>query len=135
MIYNLYKYLTDNLSSITFYCNGWQEPGEDEAVNIKEASNDDRDWFDRQDTTIVILSRSHNRINARVNALTVYNLIKKKYGLTLPAITVSGTVYPEIKTWAIRPNSGPQYAGDDESGRPLFSFSLEVTTTYQTASI
>lgn len=87
-------------------------------------------WFNRRDELVQVLCRAKKRLTAQANAESVYNLIKKKYGLSLPALTTSGgAVYPGIKTWAIRPVNTPQFVGDDDGGRALVSFSVEVTTT------
>lgn len=128
MIYNLVKYITNN-TSLTVSTNGFNPTSPDTAVCINEGSGDERPWFDRKDTIVQCISRAGDPTVARANAYTVYNLIKKKYGLTLPAVTVNSITYPSLTGWAIRPVNTPQYAYDDDSGRAVFTFSVEVTTT------
>ncbi len=128
MIYNLAEYIDDN-TSLTINVNGFQPDSQDIVLCINEGSGDERPWFDRQDTVIQILSRATDRTIARKNSFTVYDLIKKKYGLTLPLVTVKGDTFPSLTVWAIRPVNMPQYAYDDDNGRTIYSFSVEITTT------
>ena len=128
MIYNLAKYITEN-SSLTINVNGFMPSSPDSAVCMNEGSGDERPWFDRKDTLIQILSRATDRTTARKNGYTVYDLIKKKYGLELPSVTVGGVVFSAVTTWGIRPVNTPQYAYDDDNGRAIYSFSVEITTT------
>lgn len=128
MIYNLVKYIDDN-TSLTVVANGFNPGSPDSAICINEGSGDERPWFDRKDTIVQCVSRAMDPTEARANAYTIYNLIKKKYGLTLPEITVNGIIYAATTGWAIRPVNTPQYAFDDNSGRAVYTFSVEVTTT------
>jgi hypothetical protein len=129
MVYNLVKYLLDNSSLTEIYANGFQAKSGDDCLTVKEGPTDERDWFNRQDQTIQILSRAKVKDNARKQLIEIRTLINKKYGLTFPLINVNGVDYPEIKTWACRPVSGIQYAGDDDKGRHVFSVYFDITTT------
>ena len=128
MIYNLAKYITDN-TSLTINVNGFSPDSPDTVVSVNEGSGNERPWFDRKDTTVQFVSRAVDKTVSRANAYTLYNLIKKKYGLTLPAVTVNSISYPAKTGWAIRPVTSPQYAYDDDSGRSVHTFTVEVTTT------
>ena len=128
MIYNLVEYI-DNNTSLTLNCNGFNPDSPDETVCINEGSGNERPWFDRKDALVQFVSRARNKITSRSNAYTIYNLVKKKYHLTLPEVTIGSTTYPEITGWAIRPVEVPQYAYDDDSGRAVYTFTVEVTTT------
>lgn len=128
MIYNLVKYITDN-TSLTINCNGFSPDSPNDTVCVNEGSGDEQPWFDRVDTMVQVVSRSADKVTSRVNAYTVYNLIKKKTQLTLPAVTVASTLYPAVTGWGIRPVNTPAYAYDDENGRPIYTFTVEVTTT------
>lgn len=128
MIYNLVEYISDN-TSLTLTTNGFQPDGQDNIVCINEGSGNERPWFDRKDTTVQILSRATDKTTARTNSYTVYNLIKKKYGLTLPSVTIGSETFSAVTAWGIRPVNTPQYAYDDDNGRAIYSFSVEITTT------
>ena len=128
MVYNLAEYIDVN-TSLTINVNGFQPDGQDIVLCINEGSGDERPWFDRQDTIIQILSRARDRTVARKNSFIAYDLIKKKYGLTLPSATVGGDTFSSLTAWAIRPVNMPQYTYDDDNGRPVYSFSVEITTT------
>jgi hypothetical protein len=128
MVYNLAEYISNNTSLIS-NVNGFQPDSDDDIISVNEGSGDERAWFDRKDTTIQILSRATDRTTARANSYTVYDLIKKKYGLLLPSVVVAGETFSAVTTWGIRPVMAPQYAYDDDNGRAVYSFSVEVTTT------
>lgn len=126
MIYNLAKYITNN-TSLTINVNGFSPSSPDSTISVNEGSGDEMPWFDRVDTIVQFVSRATDKVEARSNAYTIYNLVKKKYGLILPEVTVSSVVYPELTGWGLRPVNTPQYAYDDESGRANYTFSIEVT--------
>lgn len=128
MIYNLVKFITDN-SSLVINTNGFNPSSPDNAICINEGSGNEQPWFNRKDTIVQVISRATDKTESRANAYEVYDLIKKKYGLTLPAVTVNSVVYPAITGWAIRPVNTPQYAFDDKAGRANYTFTVEVTTT------
>jgi hypothetical protein len=128
MVYNLVQYIDDN-TSLTLNVNGFQPDSQNDVVSINEGSGDEQPWFDRKDTTIQVLSRATDRTTARKNSYTVYDLIKKKYGLSLPTVVVSGDTYSSLTAWGIRPVNTPQYAYDDDNGRAIYSFTVEITTT------
>lgn len=128
MIYNLVKYIKENTSSLTITANGFQAKSPADCLTVSEGSAEELAWFDRKDTQVQIISRATSGVTARENCYTVYNLVKKKYGINLPSVTVSGTVYADVKTYAIRPVNPPQYVADDENGRPQYSFTIDITT-------
>lgn len=130
MLPQLIQYIAAALPAIVINMNGFQAEAPDDAVAVMRSSGTERPWFDRRDELVQVIARSKNRATAWSTADMVYNQIKKKYGLDLPAATTAGgTVYTGIKAWAIRPVNTPQFIGDDESGRALVSFTVEVTTT------
>jgi hypothetical protein len=128
MIYNLAKYITNN-SSLTIVVNGFTPSSPNSTVCMNEGSGDERPWFDRTDTLVQFISRATDKTESRSNAYEIYDLIKKKYALALPEVTVGSTTYPAVTGWAIRPVSTPQYAFDDDAGRANYTFTVEVTTT------
>jgi hypothetical protein len=128
MIYNLVKYITNN-TSLTIVANGFNPTTPDTAISVNEGSGIEQPFFDRKDTVVQCVSRAMDKTESRANAYTIYNLIKKKYALTLPEVTVNSVVYSAVTGWGLRPVGTPSYAYDDDSGRSVYTFSVEVTTT------
>ncbi len=129
MIYNLRSYLTINLPDIIFYANGWRPDSEHDSVMVLQNGGDPLPWFDRTNWTVQIMSRAENIVNAKKLIDAVYNKLKNRYGLELPAITVGSTVYPLVKTYQISPLQAPGYIGADKANLEMWSFNLRITTT------
>lgn len=129
MIYNLYQYTIDNTTGFDIVVNGFQPSSNDECVTIQDSSGEEYPWFDRQDTLVQYISRATDSYTARVNAFICYDLINKKTNVSLPEITINGTTYAAVTAWGIRPVMRPQYVGDDDNGRSMYSFSVTITTT------
>jgi len=127
LIYNLVKYLVDGNPGLSYCANGFKENSPDDCTSVNEGQGIEQSWYNREDITIQVVSRALKGTTARINNKSSYNLIKKKYGLTLPEVTVESVVYPAVKTWAIRPVTTPTYIGDDENGRPMYTFNVEIT--------
>lgn len=128
MIYNLLQYLIINLATIAFVSNGFQQDTIDNAVNVSEGGGIPDPQIDRKDFVIQVMSRAKDKPKARKLSYDVYNLINKKFGLTLPSDTVDGESFPAVKTWKITAVALPGFIGNDENGRPLFSTNYTVTT-------
>jgi len=129
MIYNLRKYLTLNLPDITFYANGWRPSSARDSVMILQSGGDPKPWYDRTDWTVQVMSRAENIVNAKEQIDEVYEELKNRYGLELPAITVGTTLYPLVKTYQISPLQTPSYIGADNANLEMWSFNLIITTT------
>lgn len=128
MIYNLVKYLLTTLSSIVFVANGFNPDSESNEVMISETGGDPKHWYDRTDWTVQVISRSLNVDLAKRNIESVYNLLKNKFGIQFPAITVGGVLYPALQTYQISPLQTPGYLGADDRHLEMFSFNLTITT-------
>lgn len=131
MVYNLREWLLLQFPSLYFSSNGFQTDSPDDATEINEGSGEDQSLYTRQDDVIQFVSRATAKPTARKNAVDVYNYIRKKFGCVFPSVTVDGVLYPEVTAWAIRPINKPQYIGNDDNGRPEFSYSVEITTTLE----
>ena len=129
MIYNLLQYLKTNLPTIDFVANGWNPDSDQDTVMISETGGDPKHWYDRTDWAVQILSRGKNTNIAKENADDVYNLLKNRFGLTLPQVIVNGVVYEAIKTYQISPLQTPSYLGATPENLEMFSFNLTITTT------
>lgn len=127
MIYNLAQFLITNLPSIAFVVNGWNVDYQDQ-IMISETGGDPNHWYDRTDWTVQILSRARDVNVAKENIESVYNLLKNRFGLKLPQVTVNTIVYPELKTYQISPIQTPSYIGATEEHFEMFSFNLTITT-------
>lgn len=128
MIYNLVSYLSSQLSNYNYVVNGWQQGTPDNALMVSESNGDAADWIDRNDFFVQIMSRSQNKTVAKKQLQDTYNILQKKFGLTLPSVTIGSDNYPEVKTWKIVALQLPGFIGNDENGRALFSVNFNITT-------
>ena len=85
-------------------------------------------WYDRTDWAVQIISRANNVTDSKTQIDAVYDLLKNKFGLALPVVTVDGVVYPEVKAWQIVPIQVPGYLGANKENLEMFSFNLTITT-------
>ena len=129
MIFNLVKYLTDQLGTITFYTNGWRPDSEKNSVMVSQSGGESQHWYDRTDWTVQIISRAENTVEAKEQIDSVYDLLKNKFGLTLTAVTVNGILYTAKETYQISPLQVPGYLGTDDANLEMWSFNIRVTTT------
>lgn len=128
MIYNLVQYLLTNLTSINFVANGFNPESDQDAVMVRETGGEPQHWYDRTDWAVQVISRSKNVAIAQLNAYSVYNLLKNKFGLLLPEATVGEDVYSAIQTYQVSPLQTPNYLGADDKHLEMFSFNLTITT-------
>jgi hypothetical protein len=128
MIYNLVEYLITELPSIMFTANGFNPDSIADEVMVRDSGGDPKHWYDRTDWTVQIISRSMNVDLAKRNVDAVYNLLKNKFGVQLPAKTVAGVVYPAMQTYQISPTQTPGYLGADDKHLEMFVFNLIITT-------
>ena len=128
IVYNLVKYLSTNLPTINFVCNGLQKNSPDELVEIDESGGVPNQYHNRNDYIIRMLSRSISKPSARKYLSDVYTLIHKKFGLLLPEETVASVTYPEVQTYRIVGTTLPVSQGSDENGKNLFSVNFIITT-------
>ena len=129
MIYNLLQYLKDNLPDINFVVNGFGVDSEQDEVMIGETGGEPQHWYNRTDWAVQFISRSGDVTVAKQNLEAVYNLLKNKFGVTLPRVVVGDTEYEEIKTYQISPLQTPGYIGSTEENLEMFSFNSIITTT------
>ena len=129
MIFNLVSYLKINLTDIIFYPNGWRPDSEHDSVMVLQSGGDPNHWYDRTDWMMQIISRAENVNNAKSQIDDVYEELKNRYGLELPAVTVNSIVYPLVKTYQISPLQTPGYIGADKANLEMWSFNLRITTT------
>lgn len=85
-------------------------------------------YYERQDFNIQFLTRNDDRYYAKKESQAIYNLIRNKFGLVLPEVTIGGDIYPEIITAKITPNQPPGAIGADDEKRFMYSFNIVITT-------
>lgn len=127
MIYNLYKYIKNNLTGLTYAVNGWSIHSPEQCVAIIHRGGiPDHDNI-KQIVSVQVMSRALENNDAHVDITSVYNLLKNRFGLVLPEVTVGDTVFPEVKTYQISPIQIPGYIGSDRGNLHMWSFNLTVT--------
>lgn len=126
--YNLYQYLITEFSSYVFTVNGKGISTPDEVIEINGSGGVSGAWYDRNDYRIQLLIHAKSSVDANYKALTLFEKLEKRFGLTLPSITVNGTVYPAVKTYQILAIQTPGYIGVDDVGCEMFSFNITLTT-------
>lgn len=128
MIYNLYQYIKNELS-LNLIVNGWDKDSPEESITMLLRTGDPDHYDVRQLSAIQFLSRAMDVNVALSNINEVYSLLKNRFGLVLPEVTVGDTVFPEVKTYQISPMQSPGYIGSDGANLEMWSFNIMVTTT------
>ena len=127
MIYNLVEYVRIQLPSIRPIANGRLLTEHLAQVVFNESGGVVNHQFPRTDKTIQITSYNDSGIEGREQLLSVYSLLKNKFRLVLPEVTVDGTVYPEVIAYQVSPIQDVSYSGQDEQGMRMFDFNIVVT--------
>ena len=128
MIYNLGAYLVTQLPAIDFVINGWIKSSPANSVMLRQTGGDVIHHYDRSDYAVQFLSRAESSVAAKEQIDAVYNLLKNKLGILLPAKTVNAIVYPEVQTYRIVPMQVPGYIGADNANLEMWSVNFIVTT-------
>lgn len=128
MIYNLVEYLTVQLAALVFVANGWSADSPAESVVVIQSPGDPKHFYPRTDWTVQIMSRSLDAVTAKENIDSVYALLKNKWNVLLPEVTVRSTVYSEVQTYQISPLQTPAYVGADDKNLEAWSFNLTIVT-------
>ena len=126
--FNLKQYLINEIPAITFISNGYSPNSPQECVAVIGTGGSTQHNFDRTDWSVQILSRADSKFQARRNSYDVYEKLKNRFGLTLPAVTVGGVLYESFIAWQIIPIQVPGYIGADNNSREMFSFNITLTT-------
>lgn len=127
MIYNLVEYLRTLLPAETIYCNVFtrilpntQVP--DRIVSIiDQGGNIEANGEFRNPASFQALTRDIDSVKARKLAYDVKKYLHYMVGITLPAVTIDGVVYPPIYINQISANAIPQSLGFDENGRAMWT--------------
>lgn len=128
MIYNLVAYLTAQLPLLAFIANGWDPDSPQDSIAVIDTGGDPQHFYSRTDWAVQILSRANEVTVAKSQADSVYAVLKNKFGLLLPEVTVDTIVYSAIQTYQISPMQTPGYLGADEKHLEMFSFNIILIT-------
>ena len=127
--YNLFQYLKTLFPAISFVVNGYGPSSPDECIKINITSGEAQHFYERNDWTLQLLSRSKEMTTSKDIIYQVYFALRNKFGLQLPTYTLDTLVFPAIKAYRIVPMQTPGYIGADNAGREMFSFNITLTTT------
>lgn len=128
MIYNLYNYIKTQLTDLSLIVNGWEKDSPEESITMILRVGDPDHYDIRQESAVQFLSRAMDSNIALSNINEVYSLLKNRFGLVLPEVTVGETVFPEIKTYQISPMQSPGYIGSDGANLEMWSFNIMIVT-------
>jgi len=128
MIYNLTAYLKVQLATINFIVNGWSQDSPEASVMLRQTGGVVQHWYDRTDWAVQIMSRSNNVVESKTLIDSVFNVLKNKFGITLPEVTVNAVVHAAVKTYQISPIQQPGYIGADEKHLEMWSVNFTITT-------
>ena len=129
MIYNLTGYLVTQLPAIKFVANGWVKTSPVESVMLRQTGGDVVHHYDRSDFAVQFLSRAESSVIAKELIDDVYEKLKNKLRILLPAKTVNAIVYPAVQTYRIVPVQIPGYIGADNANLEMWSVNFIITTT------
>lgn len=128
MIYNLVAHLISQLPALDFVANGWSPESPQDSIMVRQSGGTVGHWFPRTDYNVQIISRAKNVTTAKKQIDQVFTLLKNKFGLLLPEVTVDEVVYSATKTYQISPIEVPGYIGADETHLEMWSLNLIITT-------
>jgi len=126
MIYNLSEYVKLN-SVITPITNGFDPESKSESVMLQLTGGEDRSRGLKVDDTVQFISKSKDKVTTYELIQIVYNLLKNRFGIDLPEVTVNSIVYPAVKVWQFIPLQNPGYIGTDDNGLHQWSVNFQVT--------
>jgi hypothetical protein len=131
MIWNMQRYLELKFTNEIFYVNMRykQFPSNevpDRNVLITEIPGTEGAWYKWKQFVLQFTCRDIDQVKAKSLTDKIYDELHGRFGLHLPAVNVGGTVFPEVEIGQISCQSTPQSIGEDENGRPEFSFVMKI---------
>ena len=131
MIYNLYKYIENIMPSEKIYANAEDivypdTVNADSIIMIREFGGSIGTWYQYKEKQVNVVIRDTDIVKAKEKAETIFDSLHGKFGLVLPAVTVNGKLYQEVKTSQINATGLPQANGYDEQNRAVFNFVLNI---------
>lgn len=130
ILYNFVQHLRDQFPAETIYINirqklATQDEIPDRNILVIPTGGINQAWFAFNQPTIQIITRDRDAPNALELANNIFENLKTRIGLVLPAITVNGILYSAVQTSQISAIQSPSIIGTDDLGR------IEYTTNYQ----
>jgi hypothetical protein len=131
MIWQLQRYLELLFPNEIFYVNMRYRQFPDSEVPdrnilIQEMTGTENAWYKWKQKILQFVIRDIDQVSAKALTDIIYNELHGRFGLELPGVTVGAIVYPKIKTGQISSQTTPQSLGEDENGRPEFSFTMKI---------
>ena len=130
MIYNLYQYLKNAFPLFDFVVDGWDDDSASESNMIRQTGGTTPSWFTREDYTVQILTRAKEKLYAHSEINEIYQNLRNRFGLILPAITGKikdvNVVFPAVMTAQVSPLQIPGYIGTDNNRRHLYSYNIKI---------
>lgn len=128
IVYNLVTHLQTVLPSLIFVANGWLTDTPEESLNVIDNGGEDVAFYPRKNHLVQVISRASSKTKAQKNAQDVFEELRNRFGLELPAVTVDGESYDAVKTYQISPNQIPGYIGSDDSHLEMWSVNFRIIT-------
>jgi hypothetical protein len=130
VIHNFVLWLRNQFPAETIYANERQSIGgaviPDRCALASEGSGTEIPLMKSGFQMVQIITRDIDSPKARKFAWDFFKYITSRWGQKLPAVTIDGTVYPEIQTGQISAVARPQSLGADEEGRHEFSTNYQI---------
>jgi hypothetical protein len=131
MIWQMQRYLEILFPNEIFYVNMRYKTFPDKEVPdrnilIQELPGTEGALYKYKQFVLQFIVRDIDQVKAKALTDQIYKELHGRFGLELPAITIGGIVYPKVKTGQISSQTTPQSLGEDENGRPEFSFSMKI---------
>lgn len=126
---NLVQYLRDRALGITIVADVLTEESPINCVVISQSGGSPDHFYPRTDWRFQVLSRARASTDAKAACEKVYVVLKNKWDLVFPAVTVDGVVYPTVTGNQVSPIQTPAGIGADQANLFMWVFNLMVVTT------
>jgi hypothetical protein len=129
MLNNLVQYLINQSLDLVFVADALTEQSPKECVLVSQSGGTPAHFHQRTDWTVQILSRAETSIVAKRACERVYDVLKNKFCLVLPAVTVDKVAYPAVTAYQVSPIQAPAGIGADQANLFMWVFNTMITTT------
>ncbi len=127
IIYNLQAWLLTEDATLLTAAGGLLEDSPQEITAIIDNGGSVEPWYERTDVGIQMLTRAVSRVSGGNIANRFTAIMRGRFGgVTLPAVTVEGELYPAVVAWSFVPQSKPGYVGIDENRLHLWSANYTI---------